>query len=113
MLQAHVFKYFRCFVGMFQVFHADVAKVDRNVAMIVHICCKCLFPKFHPFFQTYVASVFIWMLHMFHTYVASVLSGCCICLQLFLSVFHVFLHAFQAYVSNVLVVSYVCCNCFI
>jgi len=50
------FKCFRCFVGMFQVFHADVAKVDRDVAyvaMIVHVCCNCLF------FQMYVASVFI------------------------------------------------------
>jgi hypothetical protein len=27
------------------------------------------------FFQMYVASVFIWMLHMFHTFVVSVLSG--------------------------------------
>ena len=67
---------------MLQVFYVDVAKVDRDVvyvAMIVHVCCKLLFPKFHQFFQTRVASVFIWMLHMFHTYVASVLFGCCVC----------------------------------
>jgi hypothetical protein len=31
--------------------------------------------------------VIIWMLHMFHTYVASVLFGCCICLQLFFKCF--------------------------
>jgi hypothetical protein len=34
---------------MFQVFHADVAKADRDVAyvaMIIHVCCKCLFPMF-------------------------------------------------------------------
>jgi hypothetical protein len=46
------FKRLRCFVGMFQVFHVDVAKVNRDVvyvAMIVHICCKCLFPMFHLF----------------------------------------------------------------
>jgi hypothetical protein len=57
------------------VFHIDIAKVDRDVAyiaMAVHICCKLLFPIFDLFFQTYVAIVFIWMLHMFHTYVVSI-----------------------------------------
>jgi hypothetical protein len=45
---------------MFQVFQMDVAKVDRDVAyvaMVVHVCCKCLFLMFHPCFQAYVASV--------------------------------------------------------
>jgi hypothetical protein len=73
---------------MFQVFHADLAKVDRDVAyfsLIVYVCCKCLFLLFHLFFQTYVASVFIWMLYMFHTYVASVM-----------------LHMFHTYVASVL-----------
>jgi hypothetical protein len=67
---------------MLQVFNADVVKVDMDVAyfaMVVHVCCKLLFLMFHMFFQTCVASVFIWMLHMFHTYVATVLSGCCVC----------------------------------
>ena len=59
------------------------------------VCCKLLFPMFHLFFQTYVASVFIWMLHMFHTYVTSVLSGCCICLQWFLSIFRCFCNYFR------------------
>jgi hypothetical protein len=89
MLQA-CFKCFRCFICMFQVFHTDGAKVDQDVAyvaMVVYICCKCLFLMLHLFFQTYVTNVFIWMLHMFHTYVTSVLSGCCICLQLFFQVF--------------------------
>jgi hypothetical protein len=65
------------------VFRMDIAKVDRDVAYVarvVHVCCKHLFPMFHLFFQMYVASVFIWMLHMFHTYIASVLSRCCLCL---------------------------------
>jgi hypothetical protein len=39
------------------------------------------------FFQTYVTNVFIWMLHIFYTYIVSVLSGCCICLQLFFKCF--------------------------
>ena len=77
MLKAHIanicFKYFRGFRGLLQVFHTDVEKVDRDVAMVVHVCCK-LVTNVSPVFQTYVASVFIWMLHMFHTYVVSVLS---------------------------------------
>jgi hypothetical protein len=51
-----------------------VAKVDRDVAyvaMVVHVCCKRLFPNVSSIF-TYVASVFIWMCHIFHTYVTSV-----------------------------------------
>jgi hypothetical protein len=53
------------------VFHMDIAKIDHDVAhvaMVVHVCCKRLFQIFHLFFQTYAASVLIWMLHMFHTY---------------------------------------------
>ena len=45
-------------------------------AYVASVCSKC----FIYFFQTYVASVFIWMLHIFHTYVASVLSGYCVCM---------------------------------
>jgi hypothetical protein len=59
------------------------------VTMVVHICCKRLFLMFHLFFQTYVASVFIWMLHMFHTYVASVLSRRCICFAMVFKCFRV------------------------
>jgi hypothetical protein len=47
---------------MLQEFRMDVAKVYRDiayVAMVVPLCCKCPFPMFHLFFQTYVASVFI------------------------------------------------------
>jgi hypothetical protein len=48
-LKEHVaslcFKYFKCFICMLQVFHMDVAIVDRDVAfayvaMVVHACCK-------------------------------------------------------------------------
>jgi hypothetical protein len=56
-------------------FYMDVVKVYRDVAyvvMVALVCCKCLFPMFNLFFQTYVVSVFIWMFHMFYTYVASV-----------------------------------------
>ena len=62
----------------YKVFHMNVAKIDHDVAhvaMVVNVCCKCPFQRFHLIFQTYVASVLIWMLHMFHTYVARVCSN--------------------------------------
>ena len=73
------------------------------VAMVVHVCCKLLFLMFHLFFQRYVASVFIWILNMFHTYVASVLSGCCICFSM----------AFQVFSGVFASVSDTCFKCFI
>jgi hypothetical protein len=89
--------------GMLQVFHMDVAKVDREaayVAMVVHICCKLLLCFIY--FQTYVASVFIWMLYMFHTYVCKCVIWM---LRMFFvivsSVFQVFLLVFQMHVSSV------------
>jgi hypothetical protein len=60
------------------VFRMDVVKVDRDVAYdasVSEACCKRLFKVFY-LFQTYVASVLIWMLHMFHTYVVRVCSKC-------------------------------------
>jgi hypothetical protein len=67
-LKAHVtrvcFKCLRCFRGMLQVLYIDVAKVDRDIAhvlMAIHVCFKCM----------------LQMLHLFQTYVASVLSRCC------------------------------------
>jgi hypothetical protein len=47
-------------------------------------------PNISSVFQTYVASVFMWVLHMFHTYVVSVLSGCYVCIAIVFQVFHVF-----------------------
>jgi hypothetical protein len=99
------------------VFHVNVAKVDRDVAyvaMAIHVCYKRLFQMFHLF----VANVFIWMLHMFHTYVPSVLSGCCTCFyngfsSVFMCVLQVcsdacftFFIYLQTYVANVLSVCF-------
>ena len=45
-LESVYFKCFRCFKGVLQVFHIDVAKVDRDiahVAMAIHICFKFRF----------------------------------------------------------------------
>jgi hypothetical protein len=56
---------------------------------------------FHLCFHMYVANVFIWMLHMFHTYVASVLCRYCVCLQWFSSVCQVFQICLLLYVAGV------------
>jgi hypothetical protein len=60
MLQVYVSSVSDVFRGLLQVFQIGVAKVDRNVAyvaMVVHVCCKCMLAMFHLCFRTYVASV--------------------------------------------------------
>jgi hypothetical protein len=56
------------------VFHADVAKVNRDVAYVANYThmLQVFVPNVLSVFQTYVTSMFIWILHMFYTYVASV-----------------------------------------
>jgi hypothetical protein len=67
----------------------DVAKVDWDVtyvAMVVHVCCKHLFPMFHLFFRLMLqvclsgCCSFTYILQAFYLDVVYVL-------QLFLSVF--------------------------
>jgi hypothetical protein len=44
MFRAYVFKCFRCFIRILQIFHLDVAKKDMDVAyasMAIHACFKC------------------------------------------------------------------------
>jgi hypothetical protein len=101
---------------MLQVFHVDVAKVDRDVAyvaMTIHVCCKRLFLMFQ----------------LFQMDVARVLSGCYICFILMLQVFHsdvanVFILMLQVFSSIYSIcfvvathvfpfVSDVCCKCFL
>jgi hypothetical protein len=85
------------------------------VSMSIHLCCKCVFQMFQ-LFSNVCCNWFIWMLHMldwlytytasvcfqmfrlFQTYVASVLSGCCICCNRHTCML-------QVYVSNISVVS--------
>jgi hypothetical protein len=60
---------------MLQVIHIDVAKLDRDaahVAIAIHIFLQMYVPNISSVFQTYVCKCFIWMMHMFHTYVASI-----------------------------------------
>jgi hypothetical protein len=80
----HIFA--NIFRGMLQAF-------VQNVASVSDVCCsKCI----------------IWMLHMFHTHVASVLSECCICFTHMLRV----LYMDVAYVSQICVAT-ICFKCFI
>jgi hypothetical protein len=74
----------------------DVTKVERDVAMVVHICCKLLFSMFYLFFRHMLQVHLSRCCIRFHTYDASVLSGCCVCLHWF----QVFLLVFQTHVSN-------------
>jgi hypothetical protein len=71
------FKCFRCFIGMLQVFHMDVAKVDGG-------CCICCNRCTHML-QTSVPNVS----SVFFTRMLQVcLSGCCICFTYMLQVFY-------------------------
>jgi hypothetical protein len=85
---------------MLQVFHLDIAKVDRDVAhvaMAIHVCFKCIFQMFNLFFQTFVASVS---------------SGCCICFICMLQVFYWMLDMFVRVFKYFASVSDACCKCF-
>jgi hypothetical protein len=89
---------------MFQMFQMYVAKVDLDVtyvAMAIHVCRKCMF----RLFQTYVVSVFIWMLYILHwlyTYFASVCFSCfqTYVASVFIWMFYV-LHWLYTYVASV------------
>jgi hypothetical protein len=72
-------------------------------------CCKCLFEIVYRF-QTYVASVLIWMLHMLHTYMSqeyvrmfqlfqSYIAICVLCYKL------------QVFYLDVAYVSHICFKC--
>ena len=71
---------------MLQVFHMDVTKVDQDVvyvAMAIYVSYQ------HPFK----------MFNLFQTYVASVLSECCICLNICCMCMLQIFHLFQTYVT--------------
>ena len=76
---------------VFQMFRTYVSSVSCGCCKSRSGCCICCndckrmlqlsVPNVSSVFSDVCAIVFIWMLHMFHTYVASVLSGCCVYLQ--------------------------------
>jgi hypothetical protein len=125
LLKAHVenicFEYFRnvsygyyinksrCFIccnGYTRMLQASVPNVS---SVSSDVCCKYVYLD-----VTYVSYVccecFIPMLHMFHTYVASVSSRCCIC---FCNGYTRVFLVFQMYVASVSTISDVCYKCFI
>jgi hypothetical protein len=62
---------FKCFIGMLQVFHMDVAKENQNVAciaMVVHISCKLLFPMFIYFSDICCKCVYLDVAYVLHIY---------------------------------------------
>jgi hypothetical protein len=77
MLQMHVSKCFRCFIGISQVFYMDVAKIDQDVAHcykcfrdmlqvsirnVSDVCCKCSFWTLEMFqwLYKYVANIHLY-----------------------------------------------------
>jgi hypothetical protein len=85
------FKCFRHFRCMLQVFHLDVVKSRSGMLhccicckCFLEACCKCLFKMFHLSPDVCCNHFFIWMLHMFHTYVATLCSKCFRCFSLML-----------------------------
>jgi hypothetical protein len=59
---------------MLRVFHTVVAKVDQDVTLVLHVCCKRISPTFHLFFRCMLLEV--------------CLFGCCICFTHMLQVFY-------------------------
>jgi hypothetical protein len=103
---------------MFQMFYVcfNVSKVDLDVAyvaMVVHVCCKCLSPNVPSVFCTR-------MLQVFQTHVLSISSVFSSMLQVLhldvskvdRDVTHVAM-VFQLYVLNVSSILDVCCKCFV
>jgi hypothetical protein len=62
---------------MLQVFHVNVAKIDRDVIYVASVSeasCKCLFKMFHLFSDLYLQAFWIWLSHMFHACCKSMLQ---------------------------------------
>jgi hypothetical protein len=111
---------FQAFSDMLQVYVSIVlivsdvcfpygcCKVDRDVtyvAVVARVCCKRLFPMFHLFFSGVCCKcVYLDVAYMFRTYVASILSECCVCFRCF-SFFRRMLQVFQLFLTYVACVS--------
>jgi hypothetical protein len=71
--------------SLLQVFHIDVAKVDRDVAyiaMAIYVYCEPLFQMFYFFFGR--------MLQVFYLDVVYISHICCKCFRHMFHVFHMF-----------------------
>jgi len=84
----------------------DLGNLDTNLWVTL-----CSFYNVSSVFQMYIASVLISTLHMFYTYIVSVLSRCYVCLNAFSSVFRCFCmccrHMFQVFYLS----SFTCGKC--
>jgi hypothetical protein len=87
------------------VFRGMLQAYVLHVSDVLEVC-------FIYVFRMCVASVFIWMLHVFHTYVACVLFRCCVWLQWFSSVFMCFFKCFRSMFQVFQLPIDVYCNCF-
>ena len=88
-----------------QVFHMNVAKIDRDVvyvAMVVHVCYKLLFPTFHLFFR-HILQVCLSRCCICFTYMLQVFYRCCVCVY----------NGFQVFLDTFASVSDICFKCFI
>jgi hypothetical protein len=85
---------------MLQVFQMDAAKVDCDVAYVLHICCND-YTRMLQASVSNVSSVFRRMLQVFYLDVA------------YCNDFQVFLGVLQVFQMCVASVSDVCCKCFI
>jgi hypothetical protein len=87
-----MFQVFQMFHPMLRLFHLDVAKVDQNIAHVIalytyvsNVCSKCLISFSKRMFASVLSGycicfhaykVFFQVFQLFHTYVASISSGC-------------------------------------
>jgi hypothetical protein len=75
------FECFKCFRGTLQAYCTDVAKIDRDIAIVIYVYCKLLFSMFHLcFFRRMLQARLSGCCIYFHKYDASVLSRYCTCL---------------------------------
>ena len=99
---------------MLQLFHADVSKVDRDVAyvvMVAHVRCKLLFPMFNLCFS----DAFCNCVYLDVAYVSHI---CCMCFirmlrmvaMVFKCVSGVFFKCFRSMFQVFQLPSNVCCN---
>jgi hypothetical protein len=87
------------------VFHADVAKVDRDVtyvAIVVHVCYKISFLMFHLFFPDIRCKrVYSDVAYVSHTCCSFYLDVVYVLQWFIFKCFHVFLLVFQMHFSSV------------
>jgi hypothetical protein len=86
---------------MLQVFQINVAKADRDIAYVAMVC-TCMLQASVPDVSSIAGMCYIWMLHMFRTYVAIIFNWMSHMFAMVLKCFSgVFFQVFQTHVSSV------------